>query len=132
METSIVHSFFFLIFTSKICSPQSHVHLTSGKVWSKKDLPCLEEDSIREHLRIQDIHNSIGPNEIFTQVPKGHGCYYCRIIFNHLLNIFCINIRFMEEQTSETGSHWQDQNEKTEEWHIQLKLKEILFYCEDG
>lgn len=132
METSqVVHTLFSLVFTGKICSPQSHVLLTSRKVWRKKDLPCLEEDSIREHLRILDIHNSIGPNETYTQMPKGHGCYHCRITSNHLLNIFCINTRLWQERCQRQTLSDRTRTKNTEVWDIRLGLQEILFYCEN-
>lgn len=48
-KAKVLHSFFALVFTSKICPEESQVSDTGRKVWSNKDLPLLEEDWAREH-----------------------------------------------------------------------------------
>lgn len=39
-----------LVCIGKMCHQEFQVPETSGKVWSKEDLPLVEEDQIREHV----------------------------------------------------------------------------------
>ena len=45
----------------KFCFRETQAPKYSGKVWSDEDLPLIEEDQIREHLKIHGIPKSIGP-----------------------------------------------------------------------
>ncbi|KAK4828521.1 hypothetical protein QYF61_026943 [Mycteria americana] len=41
---------------------------TSGKVWSRKDLPSVEDNQIREHTNKLEVHKSMGPDGKYPQV----------------------------------------------------------------
>ncbi|KAK4807097.1 hypothetical protein QYF61_018438 [Mycteria americana] len=43
---------------------------TWGKVWSKEDVPLVEEDQVREYLSKLDIHKSMGPDGMHPQVLR--------------------------------------------------------------
>lgn len=38
------------VFTGKTGLRECHIFEPNGKVWSKEDLPSVEEDQVREHL----------------------------------------------------------------------------------
>ena len=52
---------FALVFTAKICSQESHVPETSGKVWSNEDLPSVEQNLVIEYLKKLDVHKTMRP-----------------------------------------------------------------------
>ena len=43
-NVEVLSAFIPLFFTGKICLQESQVPETSGKVWSKEDLPLMDED----------------------------------------------------------------------------------------
>ncbi|KAK4816298.1 LOW QUALITY PROTEIN: hypothetical protein QYF61_014596 [Mycteria americana] len=59
-KPEVLNAFFVSIFTGKTSLQESQALETSGKVWSKEDLPWVEQDQIREHLNKLDIHKSMG------------------------------------------------------------------------
>lgn len=50
-----------LVFTAKNHLGESQVPEIRGKVWSKGELPSVEEDQIREYLKKLNIHKFMGP-----------------------------------------------------------------------
>lgn len=49
-NSEVLSDFFALVFTGKICLQESRVTKTSGKVWSKKNVPLVEEDQYLNKL----------------------------------------------------------------------------------
>ena len=43
-KTEVLNAFFTLVFTSKTCLQESQAPETRAKLWSKEDLPSMEED----------------------------------------------------------------------------------------
>lgn len=71
MEKSKVSiAFFALVFTAKNCLQESQAVKTTGKVWSKENLPFVKEDQARKHLNRLDVHMSMGPDSMHAQVPS--------------------------------------------------------------
>ncbi|GAB0177985.1 mitochondrial enolase superfamily member 1 [Grus japonensis] len=68
-KTEVLNAFFTLGSTVEICSQKSQASETSGKVWSKEDVP-LEEDQVREHLNNLDVHKSLGPDEMYPRLLR--------------------------------------------------------------
>ena len=69
-KAELLSAFFALVFTGKTDLPESQVPEAREKVWSKEDLPSMEEDQVREHLNKTDIHNSIGPDKMNRMKAK--------------------------------------------------------------
>jgi len=59
-KATVLSSFFASIFTGKTSLQESQPLKTTGKFWSKEDLPWVEQDQVREHLNKLDIHKSMG------------------------------------------------------------------------
>lgn len=47
-EAEVLNAIFMSVFTSKTHLQKSEGPETKGKVWSKEDLPLLEEDQVRK------------------------------------------------------------------------------------
>jgi len=69
-KPELLNAFFALVFTGKTDLPESQVPEGREKVWSKEDLPSMEEDQAREHLNQTDIHNSIRPDRMNRMKEK--------------------------------------------------------------
>jgi len=59
-KDSVLNDFFTSVLTGKTGSQQSQAPETKAKVWSKKDLPLVKQEQVREHLDRPDIHKSMG------------------------------------------------------------------------
>ncbi|PKU44703.1 rna-directed dna polymerase from mobile element jockey-like [Limosa lapponica baueri] len=69
-KAELLNAFFASVFTAQ-ASPQEPWTLEeSEKVWTKEDLPLVEEDQVREQLRRLDIHKSMGPDGIPLRVLR--------------------------------------------------------------
>ncbi|GAB0193858.1 mitochondrial enolase superfamily member 1 [Grus japonensis] len=69
-KAEVLHAAFASICTSKTSFPESQVPETSGRVWSKEDIPLVEEDQVREYLRKLAVHKSVGPDGTHSQALK--------------------------------------------------------------
>lgn len=56
-QVKVLKDFFMLVLTGKICLQEMQAPETRGKGWSEEDLPLLEEDQAREHLKKSNIHS---------------------------------------------------------------------------
>ena len=43
---------------------------TKGKVCGKESVPLVEQDQVREYLSNPDVHKSMGPDGVHTQVLR--------------------------------------------------------------
>ncbi|GAB0177898.1 mitochondrial enolase superfamily member 1 [Grus japonensis] len=69
-KAEVLNAGFLSVFTSKTGLQESQVLETKGKDWSKKDVPLIEEDQIREYLSNMDTHKPMGPDGIHPQVLR--------------------------------------------------------------
>lgn len=53
-KAEVLKLFFASLFTGKMGLRESQVPETRGEIWSKKDVPLVEEDMVREHLSSPD------------------------------------------------------------------------------
>ena len=70
--------------SSKSGLQEPRVPETKGKIWSKEDVPLVEEDQVREYLGKLDLHKSMGPDGKQPQVLRQQG----DVITRPLLIIF--------------------------------------------
>lgn len=61
-KAEVLSAFLPSVFTGKTGLQQSQVPETRENVWSKEDLPLVEEDQFREQLNKLYIHTSMGPD----------------------------------------------------------------------
>ena len=54
----VLNAFFTLVFTGRICLQESQIAKTSGKVWSKKNLPLVEEDQYLNKLEKTQVNQT--------------------------------------------------------------------------
>lgn len=64
-KPKVLNATFTSAFTRKTTLQESQASETRGQVWSKKDLPLVEEDQVREHL------NKVSPWDL---IGSTHGC----------------------------------------------------------
>lgn len=55
-----------------------------GKVWSKDDIPLVEEDQVRENLNKLDIDKCMGPNRMYPIVTISN---LASVVVGSLLNL---------------------------------------------
>jgi len=63
-KAEVLHNFFALVFTSKHSSHNAQVAGGTGRDWENEELPTVEEDQVRDHLRNLKVHKSMGPDEV--------------------------------------------------------------------
>ncbi|KAK4828703.1 hypothetical protein QYF61_000541 [Mycteria americana] len=66
-KAEVLDKFFTSVFTGMICHQESQTPESHGKVWSKDNLPSVEENPVREHLNKLDIHMFMGPDGVHPQ-----------------------------------------------------------------
>ena len=50
-RAKVLHAFFISVFTGETGLQESQAPKTRGKVWSKEDLPLVQESQVREHVK---------------------------------------------------------------------------------
>lgn len=68
-NAEILKDFFASVFTTKISMKESLIQETREKFWREEDFLLVEEDWVRNHLGKFDIHISMDPDGMQTQVP---------------------------------------------------------------
>lgn len=63
-QAEVLNVFFASVFTGKTCLQEPQARETIGKVWSKKDLPLVEEDQAMKYLDKPDIYKFRGPDGV--------------------------------------------------------------------
>lgn len=66
-KAKVFDAFFASFFTGKTNLQESQVPETSVNVQSKKHLPSMEENQLREHVSILDMHRSMGPDGMYQE-----------------------------------------------------------------
>ena len=69
-KAELLNAFFALAFTTKAGLQASQNPEERGQIWRKEDLPSVEKDWVRDHLRKLDPHKSMGANGMHPQVLK--------------------------------------------------------------
>ena len=69
-KAEVLNAFFTSVFTSKTGLQESQAPETSGKGWSKEDVPLVKEDQARKYLSNIDIHKSMGPDGMHPRVLR--------------------------------------------------------------
>jgi len=59
---AVLKDFFASVFTSKTSLQEWQVPETSRIIWSKEDVPFVEEDQVKEYLSKLDIQKFMGPD----------------------------------------------------------------------
>jgi len=61
-KVQLLNAFFALVFSAKAGPQKSQAPDVREEVSRKDDLPLVEEDCVRDHLRNLDAHKSMGPD----------------------------------------------------------------------
>ncbi|PKU48534.1 rna-directed dna polymerase from mobile element jockey-like [Limosa lapponica baueri] len=69
-KAELLNAFFASVFTAQATPQEPWTLEESEKVWTKEDLPLLEEGQVRKQLRRLDIHKSMGPDGIHPRVLR--------------------------------------------------------------
>ncbi|PKU44717.1 rna-directed dna polymerase from mobile element jockey-like [Limosa lapponica baueri] len=69
-KAELLNAFFASVFTAQTSPQEPWTLEESEKVWTKEDLPLVEEDEVREQLRRLDIHKFMGPDGIPPRVLR--------------------------------------------------------------
>ncbi|PKU35565.1 rna-directed dna polymerase from mobile element jockey-like [Limosa lapponica baueri] len=69
-KAELLNAAFASVFTAQATPHELWTLEESEKVWTKEDLPLVEEDQVREQLRRLDIHKSMGPDGIHPRVLR--------------------------------------------------------------
>lgn len=70
----VLKVFFVSVFTSKIVLQESQVPETSKIIWSKEDVPLVEEDEVKEYLGTPDTQRFMGSDRIYRQMLTKKKC----------------------------------------------------------
>lgn len=73
-----------MVFPGRLGLQQSKVPEMRGKVWSKDDIPLVEEDQVRENLNKLDIDKCMGPNRMYPIVTISN---LASVVVGSLLNL---------------------------------------------
>ena len=74
-KAEVLNAFFALVFTSTTGLQESQVPETKGKIWSKADVPLVEEHQVGEYLSKLDLQKSIGPDGMHPKVLRELGLF---------------------------------------------------------
>ncbi|PKU44861.1 rna-directed dna polymerase from mobile element jockey-like [Limosa lapponica baueri] len=69
-KVELLNAFFASLFTAQATPQEPWTLEESEEVWTKEDLPLVEEDQVRDQLRRLDIHKSMGPDRIHPRVLR--------------------------------------------------------------
>lgn len=73
-----------MVFPGRLGLQESKVPETRGKVWSKDDIPLVEEDQVRENLNKSDIDKCTGPDRMYPIVTVSN---LASVVVGSLLNL---------------------------------------------
>ncbi|KAK4807033.1 hypothetical protein QYF61_000362 [Mycteria americana] len=74
-KAEVLNAAFASVFTSKTSLQESQAPEARGKVWSKEDVPLVEEDLVREYLSKPDVQGQErGPRELQAGQPPLDPC----------------------------------------------------------
>lgn len=69
-KAEVLNAFFAAVFASKTGLQEWESPQTRGKVWNKEDLSYMEETRLGSTSNKLDIHKSVGPDRLHTQVLR--------------------------------------------------------------
>ncbi|PKU41434.1 adaptin ear-binding coat-associated protein 1 [Limosa lapponica baueri] len=69
-KAEVLNAFFASVFTAQVTPQDPWTLEESEEVWTKEDLPLVEEGQVRDQLRRLDIHKSMGPDGIHPRVLR--------------------------------------------------------------
>jgi len=67
-KTEVLNTFYVSVSASKPSLLESQASDTRGKGWSEEDVVLVEENQVRLYLSKLDIHKSMNPDGMHTQV----------------------------------------------------------------
>jgi len=69
-KAEVLNDIFASVFTGKCPSHTTQVTDGKGRDWENEEPPTAGEDQVRDHLRNQKVHKSMGPDEVHPRVLR--------------------------------------------------------------